>query len=63
LEAIGLIDSINKAAINIDFGRKSFAIRGKAEEGRISYEDGIAEAMTAFQGAKTSANPETIIFC
>jgi hypothetical protein len=61
LDLIGLVDSINKAAINIDFGRKGFATRGKAEEGRISYEDGIAEAMAAFQEAQTSADPQTII--
>jgi hypothetical protein len=39
-----LVDSVNKAAISIDLGRKGFAIRGKEQEGRISYEDGIAEA-------------------
>ena len=46
---IGLVSSIYNAALAIDFGRKGFATRGKAEEGRISYEKGIAEAMTAFQ--------------
>jgi hypothetical protein len=61
LDKIGLVDSINRATIFIDSGRKGFATRGKAEEGRISYEDGIAEAMTAFQEAQTSADPQTII--
>ena len=57
----GLINRIYDAAAAIDFGRKGFATRGKAEEGRISYEDGIAQALSAFQEAQTSADPETII--
>jgi len=61
LEIIGLVDSINNAAIYIDTGRKGFATRGKEQEGRISYEDGIAEAMSAFQEAQTSAEPYIII--
>ena len=58
---IGLVNSIYEAASSIDFGRKGFAIRGKAEEGRISYEEGIAKALSAFQEAQATANPETII--
>jgi hypothetical protein len=57
----GLISSIYQAVINIDAGRKGFATRGKAEEGRISYEKGIAKAMTAFQEAQATADPQTII--
>jgi predicted RNA binding protein YcfA (HicA-like mRNA interferase family) len=45
LEATGLISSIYQAVIYIDAGRKGFATRRKAEEGRIFYEKGIAEAM------------------
>jgi len=56
----GLINSIYEAAAAIEAGRKGFAIRGKAEEGRIFYEKGIAKAMTAFQEAQTTADPETI---
>jgi hypothetical protein len=56
----GLINSIYDAAAAIDFGRKGFATRGKAEEGRISYEKGIALAMTAFQEAQSTSDPETI---
>ena len=48
MDLTGLVNSIYQAAINIDFGRKGFATRGKAEEGRISYEDGISEAMSAY---------------
>jgi hypothetical protein len=58
---IGLIDKINEAVINIDSGRKGFAIRGKEQAGRISYEKGIAEAMTAFQEAQASVDPQALI--
>jgi len=66
LELTGLVDSINAAALAIDFGRKGFATRGKAEEGRISYEEGIDTAMSAFQEASNqkftaTADPQTII--
>jgi len=61
LDKAGLLSSIYKAAINIDFGRKGFATRGKEQEGRISYEDGISEAMTAFQQAQISVDPQAII--
>ena len=60
LDLIGLASRITRAAIYIDAGRKGFAIRGKEQEGRVSYEDGIAEAMTAFQEAQISADPKTI---
>ena len=42
MDPIGYVRSISQAASAIDFGRKGFAARGKAEEGRISYETGIA---------------------
>ena len=58
---VGLINNIYIAAEHIDFGRKGFATKGKAEEGRISYEKGIALAMVSFQEAKTTADPQTII--
>jgi hypothetical protein len=60
LDKIGLISSIYDAALAIDFGRKGFATRGKAEEGRISYEEGIAKALSAFQEAQATADPQTI---
>jgi hypothetical protein len=61
LELTGLIDSINEASISIDFGRKGFATRGKEQEGRISYEKGIAEALFTFEKAQTSTDPQAII--
>jgi hypothetical protein len=61
LDPAGLVDSINASVLAIVFGRKGFATRGKAEEGRISYETGITLAMTTFQKAQATADPETII--
>jgi len=61
LEATGLVDSIYSAAVAIDFGRKGFAIRGKAEEGRISYEEGISEALSTFKDAQSTIDPKIII--
>jgi hypothetical protein len=61
LEKTGLLRSIADAAFAIDSGRKGFATRGKAEEGRISYEKGIAEAMTAFKEAAATADPQIMI--
>jgi len=61
LARTGLVDSIHAAAANIDAGRKGFATRGKAEEGRISYETGIAEALSAFKEAQTTADPQIMI--
>ena len=57
----GLVNSIYDAAASIDFGRKGFATRGKAEEGRISYEDGISAALVAFKDVQTTADPQIII--
>ena len=61
MDRIGLVNNIYRSVVNIDFGRKGFATRGKAEEGRLSYEDGIATAMSAFKEAKATADPQTII--
>jgi len=57
----GLVSSVYDAALAIDFGRKGFATRGKEQEGRISYEDGIARARSAFKEAQATADPQTII--
>lgn len=58
---IGFLDNIIEAAAAIDYGRKGFAIRGKAEEGRLSYEDGISLAMSTFKDAQSTVDPYTII--
>ena len=57
----GLVTSIYSSALKIDLGRKGFAIRGKEQEGRISYETGIAQALSIFQEVQVSIDPETII--
>jgi len=56
LDGTGLASNIYRAVINIDLGRKGFATRGKAEEGRISYETCISQALSAFQEAQTVAD-------
>ena len=61
MELAGLINRITNATAGIDYGRKGFAIQGKEREGRINYETGISEAMSAFQEAQASADPETIL--
>ena len=61
MELTGLVDSINDAVINIDLGRKGFAIIGKERAGRVSYEKGVADAISAFKEAQISADSHTII--
>ena len=61
MDATGLVNNIITATASIDSGRKGFATRGKAEEGRISYERGISVAMIAFKEAQTTADPQTMI--
>ncbi|WP_461257022.1 hypothetical protein [Treponema sp. R80B11-R83G3] len=57
---IGLVNSIYEAAIS-EADRKGFATKGKAEAWRISYEKGVALAMTSFQEAQITADPQIII--
>ena len=61
MDITGLIHKISDAAIAIDFGRKGFATRGKAEEGRLSYERGISLALSTFRDAQSTIDPRTII--
>ena len=61
LDLTGLLSSVYEAAAAIDSGRKGFATRGKEQEGRINYEDGIAQAMSAFKEAQATIDPEAII--
>jgi hypothetical protein len=61
LAKTGLVNSIYEAAVSIDAGRKGIAIRGKAEEGRISYEKSIEKALTAFEEAQSAADPQVLI--
>ena len=61
MDPIGLAAEIYDSVINIYAGRKGFATRGKEQEGRISYEIGIATALAAFKKAQVSADPQAII--
>ena len=61
MDIAGLVYKISDAALAIDYGRKGFAIRGKAEEGRISYETGISLALSAFRDAQSTITPHIII--
>jgi hypothetical protein len=61
LDPTGLVYKISDAALAIDFGRKGFAIRGKADEGRLSYENGITAALSAFKDAQSTIDPHIII--
>ena len=61
MDQTGLLNNILVSANNINEGRKGFAIPGKEGQGRLSYEDGIALAMAAFQEARRSADPRAII--
>ena len=56
-----LLSNIYEAAIGIDAGRNGIATRGKAEEGRILYEEGIARALSAFKEAQATNDPQTLI--
>ena len=61
MDPTGLVDKIYAAAASIDFGRKGFATRGKAEEGRLSYEQGISIALSTYRDAQSTADPKTIM--
>jgi len=61
LDLVGLINRITTATASIDSGRKGFAIIGKEREGRINYEDGIAQALSAFKKAQATADPQIIL--
>jgi len=61
LDPTGLVSSIAEAALSIDYGRKGFATRGKAEEGRLSYERGVSVALSVFKDAQSTADPQTNI--
>jgi hypothetical protein len=61
LDRTGLINDILEGAFRIDDGRKGFAILGKERQGRVSYENGIALALAAFQEVQRNADPQTFI--
>jgi len=62
LDLSGLINKIIFATANIDAGRKGFATKGKAEEGRINFENGISSGMSTFIEIQISADPLALLF-
>jgi len=62
MDAIGYGNRIANAVIQIDAGRKGFATKGKAEEGRTFYELGIANSMSTFKEVQASADPLALFF-
>jgi hypothetical protein len=61
LDQTGLLNDIVTGVYGSDVGRKGFAVPGEERKGRISYENGIALAMSAFEEAQRSADPQTLI--
>ena len=61
METTGLVLKVSEAAVLIDYGRKGFAIKGKADEGRISYENGISVALSTFKDAQSTVDPKIIV--
>jgi hypothetical protein len=61
LDRAGLLNDILVGANHITEGRKGFAIPGKERQGRITYEDGIALALSAFQEIRREADPQTFV--
>ena len=56
----GLLSKIYEATFAIEFGRKGFATRGKAEEGRISYETGAGSVSDFLCNRQITRNSERI---
>ena len=61
MDLIGLASRIAEAVVNIDAGRKGWATKGKEQEGRIPFEEGIDLAIYAFKEAQASADPQALI--
>jgi hypothetical protein len=61
MDQIGLTSKILLAVEYIDIGRKGLATDGKEHEGHISYESGIVAALSTFQDAQSTADPETML--
>ena len=61
MDLILLGNRIYEAASHLDAGRKGLSFNGKEHEGRISFEDGITLAMTAFKEAQSSLDPQALL--
>jgi len=61
LDPTGFITRIFAATANIDAGRKGYATKGEERDGRVYYERGIAQALSAFAEVSASDDPKTIV--
>jgi hypothetical protein len=61
LDQVGLIARIVAGVVEIARGRKSWDTDGGEREGRISYHRGLDIAMTAFQEARTTGDPNSML--
>jgi hypothetical protein len=61
LDQTGLILEILETVELIAKGRKGLAVNGEEHEGRLHYEEGIAQALAAFQEAQTTRNSKTLV--
>ena len=61
MEETGLLNSIFSSAINIDKGRKGLRTNGEEHEGRLLYEEGIADALNAFSNVVSTADTKIIM--
>jgi len=57
----GLLNNIIASAARIDRGRRGLRTDGEEREGRISFEEGIAIALSSFLQAASTADPKTIL--
>jgi hypothetical protein len=57
----GLTNKILFSVENIALGRKNLATDGREHEGRLFYEDGISTAAIAFEEARSTADPQTMM--
>ncbi|GHV90901.1 hypothetical protein AGMMS50268_14040 [Spirochaetia bacterium] len=55
------LDSLTDSVTSLGAGRKGLATIGEEAEGHRLFDDGIATAMTAFQEAKDTADPQVLI--
>jgi hypothetical protein len=58
MDLVGFLNSIAYYSNSIDLGRRGLATDGDEHEGRINYERGISGALSAFQEAGRSAEPQ-----
>jgi hypothetical protein len=61
MDLVGFLNSIAYYSNSIDLGRRGLATDGDEHEGRINYERGISGALSAFQEAGRSAEPQVLI--